>query len=116
MTVPADLLARFEHQNPAKLRNFLCALSVLANPSNIYLNTRQLNTGWIGVSGRPEFRYDIDGGSQEFPEDRVYAVYYNAAFVVHEWGFERMDETGVDHIENWKQRFGDLVWTRHNNP
>lgn len=116
VTVPGELIAQFHKYQRQKYENFRCVEAVLRVPNHFYMNTRQLNTAWLCACGRPELRYDLPGGSVEFPADCVYVVYLTDKYIVHDWGFEWADEHDGTHVKLWDKRFGSLLWTRQSTP
>lgn len=109
-TIPGDLIARFYKHYSVRYNNFIAAKYVLENPTRVFYGVRDLNEGFWCYVGRPDTWCVTERVEATFPQDRVFAVYLNAGFIVYDFRAEKADARDPLCPINWEQRYRGLVW------
>lgn len=110
LTFSRKLVLRLAKYDAPKLNNHRAVREVVRKPFRIYRNTRQLGDGYFGYCGRPEFRYDLEGGPVPFPPNLLLLVYLAPGGIIHDYSFEDADENDNRHVKGYERRYGGDLW------
>jgi len=110
--IPCDLILRYYKMHPVRYENFRAAKTVMEEPVRIFSGVRQFNEGGWCFTGRPEIWHIREAVTAPFPDNLVFAVYLNPAFVVYECRAEKSADDDGDCPYDWQNRYTGLIWKR----
>ena len=101
---------------PTRFRNIETALGVLHNPNRIFSGlNRPLrdSSNMLCFVGKPRYWFvGTSGSNVPFPTNLVYLVFLNERRSIFEFGAEFSDAEDPLNPENWRDRFGELLWQK----
>lgn len=108
---PAGLTLAYYKYHPVRYENLRAAKWVLEHPLRIFRGVREYNEpDWLCYVGRPKQWYTKEDVIEEFPKDRLFAVYLNSKMYVYECRAEVAAEDDPLCPDDWANRYGELIW------